>query len=113
VGPIVAAGDFLNRIRKYFAEHHYQPNIHIRCILKGSLAFTGKGHTTDHAVALGLHGYSAKTLADQHVSVLIKNIRDKQSIELSDNETIMFSPATDIVFDQGGIASGTSECHDF
>ena len=37
----------------------------IRCTLKGSLAYTGKGHSTDHAVALGLHGYLPASLTDK------------------------------------------------
>ncbi len=43
----------------------------ITCTLKGSLAYTGKGHATDRAIALGLHGYKPHTLADKDIDSLI------------------------------------------
>ena len=58
MGPMAAAREFVGLVRKFFAAHQYAQTTHIRCILKGSLAFTGKGHATDRAVALGLHGYT-------------------------------------------------------
>jgi L-serine dehydratase len=57
MGPMVAASDFRNRIQTLAATTIVDPDLHVRCILKGSLAFTGKGHAADRAVTLGLHGY--------------------------------------------------------
>ena len=62
LGPMVAAYDFIDRIKN---QKLIKPGISgtlIRCTLKGSLAFTGKGHSTDRAVALGLHGYLPASL---------------------------------------------------
>lgn len=101
MGPMVAARDFLGRTRKYISAHKCNSNIRIRCILKGSLAFTGKGHATDRAVALGLHGYSPEGLADQHVNTLVERVWESQSIVINETQTIMFSPSEDIIFDQG------------
>ena len=73
----------------------------MRCTLKGSLAFTGKGHATDRAVALGLHGYTPRGLADQNVNLLIENIWKTNSILLKHNHSIKFRPDDDIIFDRG------------
>lgn len=58
MGPMVAAGAFAERIREHLAEHPGLQGLSLRCVLKGSLAYTGKGHATDRAVLLGLHGYT-------------------------------------------------------
>ena len=50
MGPMVAASDFRSRIQTLAATNPVDPDLHVRCILKGSLAFTGKGHAADHAV---------------------------------------------------------------
>ncbi len=101
VGPMVAALDFADCARKYFATHQDPRNTYIRCTLKGSLAFTGKGHATDRAVALGLHGYSPEGLAGQDVDALVRRIWGSHSIIEDDVHTIMFSPNENIIFDQG------------
>ncbi|MES9938869.1 MAG: serine dehydratase beta chain, partial [Sedimenticola sp.] len=71
VGPMVAAGDFIDRVEEYLSDQPEIENPHLRCTLKGSLAFTGKGHATDRAVALGLHGYSPVQLTGQDVDSLV------------------------------------------
>lgn len=100
MGPMIAAADFLGRTRGYFCSHEYHPGAAIRCVLKGSLAFTGKGHSTDRAVALGLHGYRPDSLAEQNVEDLIARIWNDKNIAVGDNQTLMFSPAEDIIFDK-------------
>src|SRR3712207_9191605 len=54
MGPMTAAADFLDLLR---ASDARGTTASIRATLHGSLAFTGKGHATDRAVALGLLGY--------------------------------------------------------
>ena len=58
LGPMLAARQFVERLLQPEQYSLLSPDVFIRCTLKGSLAFTGKGHSTDRAVALGLHGYS-------------------------------------------------------
>ncbi|MEN8213602.1 MAG: L-serine ammonia-lyase [Pseudomonadota bacterium] len=101
IGPMVAAKDFVGRTRKFVLAHQQIGDFYFRCILKGSLAYTGKGHATDRAVALGLHGYSAERLAGQDVDALVNRIRKESSIAVDDTHTIMFSPKENIIFDQG------------
>jgi len=100
MGPMIAAGSFLQCISKYFKQHGVRADTSIRCILKGSLAFTGKGHNTDRAVALGLHGYRPESLAAQNMDDLIARIWNQQIIAVDDNPAIRFTPNLDIIFDK-------------
>ena len=97
MGPMVAAVDFRQRI----AEHHVTgTKLHVRCILKGSLAFTGKGHATDRAVALGLHGYLPAELIETDVNALVATLWASDAIDIG-NGKVRFEPAEDIIFDRG------------
>ena len=44
IGPMLAAKDFVARIEEYISADQYTQDSYIQCTLKGSLAFTGKGH---------------------------------------------------------------------
>lgn len=55
-GPMVAAARFLDLLRK----SEFAPCA-VRVSLHGSLAFTGRGHATDRAVALGLAGFAPES----------------------------------------------------
>jgi L-serine dehydratase len=101
MGPMVAAREFLDLLRKCLAAHQHTQATGIRCTLKGSLAFTGKGHGTDRAVALGLHGYTPESVADEDVDAVVDRIWDEHSIAVDDSHTFMFSPAKHIIFDRG------------
>ncbi len=101
VGPMVAAHDFVDRIREQAIDRANLEGATIRCTLKGSLAFTGKGHSTDRAVALGLHGYLPVSLVDADVQALVTQLWQIERVELGQNRTVQFSPASDIVFDTG------------
>ncbi len=109
MGPMVAARDFLDRVARHLAA---QPGSvaaidtgidmgTLRCTLKGSLAFTGKGHASDRAVALGLHGYAPEDLASVDVEQLLEQIWAQQTLLLGDAHAVRFTPASDIVFDFG------------
>jgi len=100
MGPMIAAGAFLECIGRYFKQHGDDAGSSIRCILKGSLAFTGKGHNTHRAVALGLHGYRPERLAGQNVDELITRIWNRQTIAVDGIPAIRFTPETDIIFDK-------------
>ena len=101
LGPMVAAGDFADRVRQYALAHPAHGELSIRCTLKGSLAFTGKGHATDRAIMLGLHGHSAEELADRDVESLTRHIRGSHSITLDKDCAVHFHPEEDIVFERG------------
>ncbi|MBK8163065.1 MAG: L-serine ammonia-lyase [Gammaproteobacteria bacterium] len=101
LGPMIAAHAFIGHLRdKYFADASLKGAC-IRCTLKGSLAFTGKGHSTDRAVALGLHGHLPADLVDADIDGLMTQIRERGRISLGGKPAIAFDPDTHIVFDKG------------
>lgn len=101
MGPMVAAKDFLDKIRDYPASDDEITSLAIRCTLRGSLAYTGKGHGTDRAVTLGLHGYSPADLGTRNVDELVDRLWRSEAIGLGEGREIRFSPAVDIHFDRG------------
>ena len=101
MGPMAAAREFVDLVRKFFATHQYAQATHIRCILKGSLAFTGKDHATDRAVALGVHGYAPEGVANEDVDAVVKRIWDEHYIVVYDSHTVMFLPRRHTIFDCG------------
>lgn len=101
LGPMFAAYDFLERIRDLQLSGVDREGASIRCTLKGSLAFTGKGHSTDRAVALGLYGYLPDRLINEDVEALISQIWLRDHVDLGDSLTLSFDPASHILFDTG------------
>ena len=100
MGPMIAAGEFLALCRQYAQARHPASAEAIRCVLKGSLAYTGRGHGTDRAVALGLHGYTPAGLAGTDIDALIERIWTDRSIKLDEGLNLIFSAEDDIVFDR-------------
>ncbi|MFW2440610.1 MAG: L-serine ammonia-lyase [Arenicellales bacterium] len=100
LGPMIAAYDFIDRIKDQKLIKVSMKEAFIRCTLKGSLAFTGKGHSTDHAVALGLHGYQPSSLTDKDVAGLIKQIWKSDQIKIDKSLYILFKPNKHIIFDK-------------
>lgn len=104
LGPMVAANQFITLVKQTVSDQLPHQEIPVtgvlRCTLKGSLAYTGKGHGTDRALALGLHGYTAKELATEDVDALVSRIWDEQVISIDTTHKIRFSPAEGIVFDR-------------
>ena len=101
MGPMVAAADFRDRVAAYLEAHPATRPPALRCILKGSLAFTGKGHATDRAITLGLHGYAPQGVADQDVDALTQRLWQEASLRLDAGDPVGFKPASDIIFDRG------------
>lgn len=101
LGPMVAAYDFIDRIKNQKLIESSTKKMGIRCTLKGSLAFTGKGHATDSAVALGLYGQLPANLAEKNVADLIKQIWERDHILIEESLSLLFKPNEDIIFDKG------------
>ncbi|MDH5729469.1 MAG: L-serine ammonia-lyase, partial [Gammaproteobacteria bacterium] len=100
LGPMTAAFDFINQIKKQKIIEATNKKLLVRCTLKGSLAFTGKGHSTDRAVALGLHGYLPINLVDKDVAAVVEQIWASDTIQLSENAKVLFSANEHIIFDK-------------
>ena len=100
LGPMIAAYHFIERIKDQKIIDLNPNEAFIRCTLKGSLAYTGKGHSTDRAVALGLHGYLPDRLTDIDVTDLLTRIWASDHILLDDNFSILFKAHEHIIFDK-------------
>ena len=101
LGPMVAAMAFVDNIKRRGLAAVDIQNACLRCTLKGSLAYTGRGHSTDRAVALGLHGHSPESLAQQDVNAVVGQIWQHDRLHLDETLSIHFRPDQDIVFDTG------------
>lgn len=101
MGPMVAAKDFRDRIQNFVLSHPIPAFLQVRCTLRGSLAFTGKGHATDRAVTLGMHQYTPQGLAKLDVNALFEKLWQQNTIQLNASTLIHFNPPEDIIFDRG------------
>jgi L-serine dehydratase len=92
VGPMLAAARFIGAIP------HDLPVLHLNVELFGSLALTGKGHATDTAVVLGLLGERPDLVDPDEIPALVASVAARKTLALPQGRTIVFDPATDIVF---------------
>jgi L-serine dehydratase len=92
VGPMLAAARFVREIPAGF------PAEPLRVELFGSLALTGKGHTTDTAVVLGLLQQRPDKVDPDQVSMLVAGVAERKEIGLPSGRVVAFDPAADIVF---------------
>ena len=97
LGPWRAAERFLSELR---TEHILQNVTRIKVDLYGSLSLTGKGHATDLAVMLGLSGQDPEYIPVQDIDGIIKNIENKNEINLGNEIVIPFYFLQDIVFNK-------------
>jgi L-serine dehydratase len=94
MGPWLAAQEFMRSMKP---EERRQIS-RIRVQLFGSLAKTGKGHSTDVAIQLGLLGLDPKTIDVSTIGALIRRIAAEKRIELCGQHPIDFESASDIAF---------------
>ena len=101
MGPMVAAGRFLDRLRASpFKARGLRASLH------GSLAFTGVGHATDRAVILGLAGFLPDTFDHDKAEAALAAIRETRQITPPGQPDQAFDPARDLVFDYGPALPG-------
>ena len=97
LGPWRAAERFLGELRN---ENLLHKTTQVKVDLYGSLSLTGKGHATDLAVMLGLSGQDPEYIPVQDIAGIVKNIEDKNEINLGNEHLIPFSFLVDIVFNK-------------
>jgi len=95
VGPMRAAHAFAGE-----ALGRGEP-VSIVCDLYGSLALTGRGHASDHAVLLGLSGWLPETIDPDAVAGIVGAIAASGRLHLAGNVAVPFQPAADLVFRTG------------
>jgi L-serine dehydratase len=94
MGPMVAAGRFLDQLRASpFSAHGLRASLH------GSLAFTGVGHATDRATILGLAGFSPDSYNRTQADAALAEIRKTRQIAPQGLGVLAFDPARDLLFD--------------
>jgi len=96
LGPMRAGKLFRDQLESRTDVH---PGESITVTLYGSLAHTGKGHLTDHAVVAGLSGYGAEDLAERSMSVLYEEVVTT-GVLLMSSGSFVFQPERDVVFDK-------------
>lgn len=95
VGPMRAAQRFIDQ----FAEQHAQQSLcRLQIELFGSLSATGRGHSTDKAVLLGLMGASPDTIDPRIINSTIQAICETGSLTLPWGENIEFDWRRDLLF---------------
>ncbi len=101
MGPMTAARDFRGRVERYFAARSADPaeGFSLRCTLHDSLAYTGRGHCTDRAITLGLHGYTPIEAARLDMEKLVDMLYQQEFIRIDGRHVISFRPDRDIFFD--------------
>ena len=98
MGPMTAAADFLDCLRRHEARAAAAA---LRVSLHGSLAFTGRGHATDRAVALGLLGFRPADIAMDEAERRLEALQAQKRLAPADLPSLAFNPETAIVFDYG------------
>ncbi len=94
MGPMVAAARFLDDLRASPFEA-----AGLRARLYGSLAFTGVGHATDRAVALGLAGFTPDAYDAEKAEAERARMATEKTVQPEGLGTLSFDPATDLQFD--------------
>ncbi len=95
LGPWRAAQRFTDSIHHRYGLTGLE---HIRILLYGSLAKTGKGHGTDIAIQLGLAGEDPVTFDTGSIGSTIQAIRLTRSLTIRGEQKIAFDPEEDISF---------------
>ena len=96
MGPMVAAGQFLDLIRQSpFAFHGVKARLH------GSQAFTGVGHSTDRATILGLAGFNPESYDAEKAELALADINDSKQLTPAGLNSLRFDPEEDLIYDYG------------
>ncbi len=93
VGPMIAA----RRFRDGLATLEAAPD-RLSVELFGSLAWTGRGHGTDHAVCLGLLGEAPVSVDPDAVAGLVASLQASRALTI-DGRRLRFDPESDLRFD--------------
>ncbi|MEM8978814.1 MAG: L-serine ammonia-lyase [Pseudomonadota bacterium] len=101
MGPMVAAGLFLERLRQApFRVYGVQASLH------GSLAFTGVGHASDRAVHLGLAGFLPESFDAAKAKDELERMTAEKTVCPDGLEPLSYDPSKDLAFDYGPALPG-------
>lgn len=97
VGPMVAGQRFASSLASSGVLDRVG---RIRAVLYGSLALTGLGHGTDHAVMAGLEGGLPATVNTDHVLTIRQECEASGTLNLAGTHPVPFDYDRDIVFER-------------
>jgi L-serine dehydratase len=97
IGPMKAAGSFVRSLTEAGA---LVAVARVRVDLYGSLAWTGRGHSTDKAVILGLAGEKPETVDPDRADELVAAIEKIHTLPLGGKAAVAFHAERDIVLDR-------------
>jgi L-serine dehydratase len=103
MGPMSAATRFLEMLN---GRKEKSSAASINVTLHGSLAFTGKGHATDRAVALGLLGYTPENIDYGNAERDLSELNATHTLQPDGLPPMSFDPQQQIVFDYGPALPG-------
>lgn len=95
VGPMRAARRFAAELA---AKNLLEDTAFIKVELYGSLALTGKGHSTDRAVLLGLSGYTPEGVDPAKAPEICRSIAASKNLLLLGKKNIFFDPQKHLLF---------------
>jgi L-serine dehydratase len=98
VGPVIAANRFIDALK---AQQRFEQTARVKVNLYGSLAMTGKGHSTDIAVMLGLLGEKVDEVDPDAVEGLIATIYKNKQLMLNGERAVTFDPEHELVMNFG------------
>lgn len=100
VGPMVAARRFLDEILTgSWPRPAGAKIVRLSASLHGSLAFTGKGHASDRAIALGLAGEKPDEIDPADIGDVFNRVCESKVVEPKGHPKYRFDPAQDLFFD--------------
>ncbi|MEZ4393870.1 MAG: L-serine ammonia-lyase [Polyangiales bacterium] len=95
VGPMRAARRFAESLRD---GPRWDEVRSVRVLLYGSLAHTGKGHHTDHALILGLQGEDPETVDTDAIAARVREVTARGELSLLGLRVVAFAPGEHIEF---------------
>lgn len=95
VGPMKAARAFIETLVE---NQQLAATARLTTEVFGSLAFTGKGHGTDHAILLGLEGNAPDTIDPDLIRPRANDIIEEQHINLNHTHVVPFHFVSDFIF---------------
>ncbi|MCX7122366.1 MAG: L-serine ammonia-lyase [Gammaproteobacteria bacterium] len=95
VGPMRAGRAFILSAEK---SGHLSQAARLQIDLYGSLALTGKGHSTDLAVLLGVQGEQPDLIDPNCIPSMMAEIRRNHQLELNGQYPIAFDEPNDLIF---------------
>ena len=109
-GPMKAAGSFQQALAAYSQDTTVS---RIQATLFGSLAWTGKGHATEKAIALGLMGCRPETVDPADAVKRFADVKATHRLVLPGGLAVSFDLERDIVFDLERVLPGHSNAMTF